>query len=315
MCDEKIEDFNVAKFIMTGSDVTLVIEKEDWTFKHMNNPPEYPSSGWIVDEDTPENGYIQYNSTYQIYDEWYTETPSLFSFLAACPLYQPTGWTIRTLPHGTVHAPTYSCPQYSGCFLTKSPLPDSYDCECFSGFVKTIFLDGTRDDSYPNYLATASTSANGHGPSLAHDGMRSTCWKPTRLQNTARVGEWQSALRLTFPNDGNGNGVSETIVGGVRIYTNYWNTYARDYEHLTVSVCEWIPGREFSYPVGGDEVDEMYSPEEEYFLNTAHATGYTDGDCGSPYTKIPVKPGYYEWYEGSYVDWICGRTNRDLFDG
>ena len=251
-----------------------------------------------------------------MYSDWYPETPNLFSFWPACPSEQPTGWTVRDSPYSANRVPPNSCPLYSGCFLTKSPLPDSYDCECFSGFAKTLFVDGTRDDSYPNYIATASTSDTGHAADLAYDGLRNTCWKPTRLDNVARVGEWQSALRVTFPD--NGNGVSNTIVGGVKVYTNYWSTYLRDYEHMEVKVCEWVPGQEFTNPASGDDVNEIYSPEESELLEHANLTGYKDGYCGHSglnYTKTPLEPGWFEWYEGHYDDWLCGRTNRDLFDG
>ena len=59
LCDENVDDFNVAKFLKTDNDVTLVIEKSDWTFKHMENPLIYPDSGWISDTNDTNNMYIQ----------------------------------------------------------------------------------------------------------------------------------------------------------------------------------------------------------------------------------------------------------------
>ena len=94
-------------------------------------------------------------------------------------------------------------------------LPDSYDCECFSGFVKKVMYDPGRVDTYPNYFAYASSTEVGHSPAMAFDTKRATCWKPKRLEGTHLVGEWQSALRVTFPKVF--NKVSKTVVGGVKI--------------------------------------------------------------------------------------------------
>ena len=89
----------------------------------------------------------------------------------------------------------------------------------------------------------------------------------------------------------------------------------RDYEHMKVSVCEWVPGQEFSAPRAGSEVNAKYSPEESELMAKSNITGYAAGDCGTPYTKEPIQPGNFQWYEGANDDWLCGRTDRDLYYG